>query len=82
MRVQYPLLTEKAVSIIDKENKITFIVDRNATREEVKKEVEDRFGVKVDKINMMITPKSQKKAVVRLAKEYSAQDLATHLNII
>ncbi len=43
-----PYVTEKAMMLIEKENKITFIVRRDAKRNQIKWAVEKIFGVKVD----------------------------------
>ena len=82
MVVRYPLLTEKAVNLIEKENKIVFVVDKNATKQEIKEEVEELYGVKVDKVRTVITPKGEKRAFVKLIGKNAASDLATKLNII
>ncbi|MCL5794185.1 MAG: 50S ribosomal protein L23 [Candidatus Thermoplasmatota archaeon] len=75
-----PVATEKSMMQTERENKITFIVDRKATREEIKKEVEERFAVKVTEVNVMITKKG-KKAVVRLDDSVSAEEFAGRIGI-
>jgi large subunit ribosomal protein L23 len=82
MSVQYPLLSEKAVGLIEKENKIVFIADRGATKAQIKKAVEELYSVKVDDVNTMISPSGEKKAYVRLKPEFRATDLATKLKIL
>ncbi|MCD6522839.1 MAG: 50S ribosomal protein L23 [Candidatus Diapherotrites archaeon] len=82
MVVNHPLLSEKAVDLIEKENKLVFIVDKNATKSEIKEAVEKLYDVKVDAVNTLIDSKGRKKAFVRLSKESSASELATKLNII
>ena len=80
--ILHPLMSEKAIQLIEKENKIVFIVDKNATKQEIKHEVERLYGVKVEKVNTMIDRKGRKKAYVKLSKETPATELATKLNII
>ncbi|CAC12393.1 probable 50S ribosomal protein L23 [Thermoplasma acidophilum] len=75
-----PLSTEKTALMAEKENKLTLMVRRDANREMIKKEVEERFGVKVEGINVMITKKG-KKAIVKLAKEYSAEEIAERIGV-
>jgi len=82
MIIKYPLLTEKAVGLIEKENKIAFIVDKSANKEDVKKEIEKQYKVKVDKVNIINTIKGKKKAYIKLKPEYKATDLALKLKII
>ncbi len=80
--ILYPLISEKAVSLIHTRNTLTFIVARDATKQQIKHEVERLFNVKVDRVNTLITPDGRKKAYVKLAKEYSAADVATQLGVI
>ncbi len=75
-----PYVTEKAMILIEKENKLTFMVRRDATRKQVKWAVERIFNVKVDKINMLIT-REGKKAIVKLKPEYRADEIAVRIGI-
>jgi large subunit ribosomal protein L23 len=77
-----PLTTEKAVTGIEKENKLTFVVRMESTRESVKKEVESEYAEKVLKVTILVTPKNQKKAVVKFKREGAASDLAAKLKVI
>ena len=75
-----PWVTEKTLRMIETENKLTFIVRKDANKMEIKQAVEKIFGVKVEKVNTVIT-KHGKKAIVKLTKEYSAQDIGMRLGI-
>ncbi len=77
-----PVHSEKALSLVDKENTLTFIVDRTATKHDIKRAVELIFGVKVLKVRTLITSKGEKKAYVKLAPEYKASDVATQLGLM
>ncbi|NPA04514.1 MAG: 50S ribosomal protein L23 [Crenarchaeota archaeon] len=77
-----PLQTEKAIRLIEQNNTLTFIVDRRATKPQIKKAVEELFNVKVAKVNTLITPRGEKKAYVKLAPEYSASEVAAKLGIL
>ncbi len=79
--LHYPLTTEKAVRLIEIENKIAFVVDIRAGKEEIKKEMEKKFNVKVDKINLHIL-KNIKIAYIKLKKETPAINVATKLGMI
>jgi len=81
MVLLYPLTTEKAIGMIEKENKVIFIVDRKATKKEVADEFEKAYNVKVKRVNLLITPKGKKKAFITLQKGYSADEIATKLKI-
>ncbi len=80
--LKYPLMTEKAVNLIERENKITFIVDRRASKHDIARAVEQLYGVEVEKVWTLITPKGEKKAMVKLKKGYDATDLAIRLGIL
>jgi len=81
MAILYPLTTERAVAMIERDNKLIFLVERGATKAEIKKEVEEMFEVKVAAVNTLITLDGKKKAFVKLAKGYSADDVAAKLKI-
>lgn len=77
-----PHLTEKTLRLIEEANTLTFIVDRRATRKQIKEEVEKMLNVKVEKVNTLNANDGKKKAYVRLSKEYSASDIATRMGLV
>ncbi len=77
-----PVSTEKSFRLIERENKLIFIVDLKADKNSVKEAVEKTFNVKVEKVNIIRSIAGEKKAVVKLGKEYSAMDLASKLKIV
>jgi len=82
MILKYPRATEKAIRLIDTENKIVFVVDRDATKLGVKEEMERLFKVKVEKVNTLIGPDGKKKAYIKLSQETPAIDLAIKLGLM
>jgi large subunit ribosomal protein L23 len=80
--IKYPLATEKAVRIMEMENKLVFIVDRKAKKPEIKKAVEEIFKVKVTNVNTLILPSGKKKAYVTLSTDTPARDVATQLGLL
>lgn len=80
--LMYPHLTEKSVALVEKENKIVFIVDRKASKQQIKEAFEKLFEVKVDKVNTLITRKGEKKAFIKINPKFKASDVATKLGII
>jgi ribosomal protein uL23 len=78
----YPLVTEKAVGMIESENKITFVVNDNSTKPEIKKRVEEAYGVKVRGINVIRDMKGRKKAIIKLDEKSKASELATKLGVL
>ena len=75
-----PIATEKTMLQLEKENKLSFIVNKKSRRGDIKKEVEEKFSVKVTDVNIIIT-KNGKKAVVTLSKEFSADEIAGRIGI-
>lgn len=80
--LKHPLATEKAVRLMERENKILFVVEKNAKREDVKKAVEKFFDVKVDRVNIYTTNKGDKRAYVKLNMAYPAIDIMTKLGLM
>ena len=76
-----PITTEKAVKMLDLDNMLLFEVNRKFKKEEIKKEVEGMFNVKVVKVRTLIR-QNKKFAYVRLDKSNLAIDIATKLGMI
>lgn len=77
-----PLMTESSSMMVENENKLVFIVNMKATKKDVKRAVEELYDVKVEKVNIVITPDGRKKAFVKLTPEYKAADVAIKLGIL
>ncbi len=73
--------TEKAVMKIEAENVLTFETEMGNTKEEIKKEIEESFDVKVNKIRSLIQG-NRKIAYVKLNKNNLAMDIATKLGVM
>jgi large subunit ribosomal protein L23 len=80
--ISYPLMTESASLMVEKDNKLIFIVNLKAGKAEIKKAVEELYEVKVKKVNLLITPQGVKKAYVKLTPEFKASDVAIKLGIL
>ncbi|AUV82930.1 50S ribosomal protein L23 [Salinigranum rubrum] len=79
--IHHPLVTEKAMNEMDFDNKLQFIVHLDATKAEVRDEIERRYEVTIDKVNTQVTPKGKKKATVRLNEEDDAQEIASRIGV-
>jgi LSU ribosomal protein L23P len=55
------VVTEKALRLAEKENKITVIVDRAATKKQIADEIRRLYGVEVEKVNTLITPEGRRR---------------------
>lgn len=51
--IQRPLITEKATSQKEKDNKISFVVHPKANKIQIKEAIEKLLEVKVDRVNVM-----------------------------
>lgn len=80
--IHWSKLTEKAIAQVERGNKLVFVVKSGATKAQVKRAVEKAFEVRVENVNMMIDPRGQKKAFVRLKPEFNALDIATRLGMM
>lgn len=79
--IKFPLSTEKAVRLMESENKLLFVVDIKAKKQDIKKAIEDMFKVKVVKVNTFIS-KGQKRAYIKFSQENPAIDIATQLGLM
>ncbi|MFZ1970869.1 MAG: 50S ribosomal protein L23 [Candidatus Nanoarchaeia archaeon] len=75
------VITEKAVMLIESQNVLTFKFGMNASKKQIKKEIEGLFDVKVDKIRVL-NRNSKKYAYVKLNSKNPAIDVATKLGMI
>jgi len=55
-----PVLSEKANKQSEKMNRYTFVVDKKANKLEIKKAVEQFYGVQVENVNTAVTPSKLK----------------------
>lgn len=77
----FPLATEKCMRLIEAENKIVMIVDGSANKQQIKRSVEEQFGVKVGSIGIVTIKSGKKKAYITIVKGKAA-DVATKLGVI
>jgi large subunit ribosomal protein L23 len=79
--IKKPMLTEKSTFAMNEEGRYSFLVDRRASKDEIKRAVESLYGVKVVGVTTQnrkgkerrlkygwVTEKVTKKATVRLAE--------------
>ncbi len=80
--LMYPHMAEKSMSIVDTQNKIVFVVRREANKPDIKRAFEKLFDVKVVDVKTERTLGGQKKAFIRLDPKFQAADIATKLGIL
>lgn len=78
----YPHLTEKSMNMVELENKLVFIVNRKANKNDIKEAIEKEFEVKVEWVKTEITTRGQKKAFIKISPDFSAADIASKLGMI
>jgi large subunit ribosomal protein L23 len=83
-----PYVTEKSMNHISGSvrmankdgNRLEFIVRRDATKKEIKDAFEKRYEVKVQSVNTRIM-KNGKHAIIKLTKDFSAEEVGMRLGI-
>jgi large subunit ribosomal protein L23 len=78
-----PRVTEKLMGKMDAatENKLVFVVRRDATKRQIKWAVEKLFDAKVASVNTQITSEGLKQAHVKFAEGVSAEDIGMRVGI-
>jgi len=79
--IEHPLVTEQAMNEMDFKNKLLFIVDVDATKPEIRDEVETRYDVAVTSVNTQVTSKAKKKATVTLSEDDDATEIASRIGV-
>ncbi len=80
--ILYPVMTEVTSRVLETENKLVFVVNNRATKRDIRRAVEELYEVVVEKVNVTITPRGEKKAFVKLHPDYKAVDVAIKLGVI
>jgi large subunit ribosomal protein L23 len=76
-----PYITEKTFNLIEKENKLTFIVSDNASNKDVTEAIKTMYEGNVKEVNIFRTIQG-KKAIVKFTKNDEARELATKLGLV
>jgi large subunit ribosomal protein L23 len=76
----HPYVTEKTMFQMEDDNKLEFVVKRDATKAEIKSAFEELFEVKVESVNIKNT-RHGKRAVIKLTEDYSAEDVGMRIGI-
>ena len=75
------MTTEVTSRILETENRLVFVVAPEAKKADIKRAVEELYGVKVTGVNVAVTHRG-KKAFVRLHPDYKASDVAIRLGML
>ena len=82
MVLKYPFVTEKAMMMLESQNKLQFLVEREATKTQIAKEIEKSFGQEVKSVRTVMTTKGQKKAVISFTNDKAAEEVLSRLGIM
>ena len=80
--VKYPLSTEKSIRLMEAENKLIFVVNKKATKKEIKSAIEEMFKVKIEKVNTFVSADGEKRAYIKFSSKNPAIDIATNLGLM
>ena len=67
---------------MESENKLIFVVEKNTTKKEIKKAIEEMFKVEVDNVNTLINADGEKRAYVKFSGKTPAIDIATQMGLM
>ena len=79
--IRQPYITEKTFNMIERENKLTFIVSDKANKKNIGESLERLYASDISEVNTSRTVRG-KKAVVKFENPEGARDLATKLGLV
>jgi large subunit ribosomal protein L23 len=82
LSLAHPLVTEKAMVLLEGVNQLSFIVRKDATKASIKAAMEKNFDKKVASISTMMTTKGTKKAIITFEEKNAAEDILSQLGIV
>jgi large subunit ribosomal protein L23 len=82
MVLKYPFVTEKAMVLLENQSKLQFLVSREATKSQIKREIEKSCEQKVKSIRTLMTMHGQKKAIVSFENDKAAEEILSRLGIM
>ena len=77
----HPFVTEKTMAAMERDNKLEFIVRREASKPAIKAAIERLFDAKVANVNTKIGTDGHKHAIVRFHPDTKAEDVGTRIGI-
>jgi archaeal ribosomal protein L23 len=82
MTLAHPIVSEKAMVLLENVNQLSFIVEKEATKNDIKTAIESTFNKKIAAINTMMTNKGTKKAVITFVESNAAEEILSQLGIV
>ena len=82
MTLKYPFVTEKAMVLLENQSKLQFLVRREATKSQIKREIEKTFDQKVTSVRTLMNTHGEKNAIVSFENEKAAEEILSRLGIM
>jgi large subunit ribosomal protein L23 len=82
MPLKYPFVTEKAMVLLENQSKLQFLVTRETSKNQIKREIEKAFGQNVKSVRTLMTMHGEKKAIVSFENEKAAEEILSRLGIM
>jgi len=82
MILKYPYATEKASMIVERDGQLQFIVDRKASKGQIKVAIEKMFDQPVTRVRTLMTNRGEKKAMVSFSNPKAAEEILSRLGIM
>ncbi len=82
MTLKHPFVTEKAMVLLENQSKLQVLVAREASKNEIKREIEKSFGQKVRSVRTLMNTHGEKKAIVSFENEKAAEEILSRLGIM
>lgn len=82
MPLKYPFVTEKAMVLLENRNKLQFLVTNEASKGEIRREIEKAFGQKVRSVRTLMDTHGGKKAIVSFENDKAAEEILSRLGIM
>ena len=79
--IRQPYITEKTFNMIERENKLTFIVSDKANKKNIAESLDRLYASNISDVNTSRTIRG-KKATVKFENPEGARDLATKLGLV
>ena len=78
--IYHPYVTEKTMNLMERLNRLEFLVARAASKDQIKIAFEKLYEAKIEKINTKIL-KDGKHAIIKLKPDYSAEEIGMRIGI-
>ena len=82
MILRYPFVTEKAMVLLENQSKLQFLVRKEATKTQIRREIEKAFDQKVTRVRTLMNTHGEKKAIVSFENEKAAEEILSRLGIM